>query len=124
MCSCLDDPEITGSLFGATNLMLSTDGLTATKGEFKTYTKVVESGNETTIHFCGDCGSTLYRVSNGYPGVVLMKAGCMDDFNPEDGKPALEMFTREYVHWVPMVEGLDHKRAGLDSENLACANGK
>jgi hypothetical protein len=119
MCSCLDDRKITGSLFGATNLMIPSDGLTTIQGELKTYTKVVESGNEMTSHFCGGCGSTLYRVSNGYPGVVMMKAGCIDDFGAAEGKPMLEMYTKSHVHWVPRVEGVDHKEAGLDSESVA-----
>ena len=118
MCSCLDDRKITGSLFGATNLMIPSEGLATTKGGLKTYAKIAESGNEMTSHFCGDCGSTLYRASTGYPGVVMMKAGCIDDFDPADGKPQLEMFTREHVHWVPLVDSIEHKKAGLDSEAI------
>lgn len=118
MCSCLDDRKITGSLFGATNLMIPSEGLATTKGGLKTYTKVVESGNEMTSHFCDDCGSKLYRVSSGYPGFVLMKAGCINDFDPTEGKPQLEIFTREHVHWVPQVEGIKHKTAGLDSDTV------
>ena len=118
MCSCLDDRKITGSLFGATNLMIPSEGLATTKGGLKTYAKIVESGNEMRSHFRGDCGSTLYRVSTGYPGVVMVKAGYIDDFDPADGKPQLEMFTREHVHWVPMVASIEHKKAGLDSEAI------
>jgi hypothetical protein len=39
-----------------------------------------------TSHLCANCGSTIYRSSTQYPGVVMMKAGCIDDFDPEEGK--------------------------------------
>jgi len=44
---------------------------------------------------CGECGSLLYRSSTGYPGTLVVKAGCMDgeDF-AESFVPAVEIFTR------------------------------
>ena len=113
MCSCLDDRKITGSLFGATNLMIPTAGLETTSGTLHTYTKTVESGAEMTSHLCANCGSTLYRNSTQYPGVVMIKAGCIDDFDVEDGRPAVELFSRSHVNWVPEVEGVQHNHAGL-----------
>jgi hypothetical protein len=44
MWSCLDDRKITGSLFGATNLMIPSAGLATTSGALHTFTKTVESG--------------------------------------------------------------------------------
>ena len=75
--------------------------------------KVVDSENEMTSHFCGNCGSTLYRISTGYPGLVVIKAGCIDDFNTEDGKPALELYTRSHVSWLPNIDGVKQNQGGM-----------
>jgi len=115
MCSCLDDRKITGSLFGATNLMIPTDGLQTTQGTLKTYAKIVESGNNMVSFFCGDCGSTIYRESSGYPGVVMIKAGCVDDLDAEDMKPQLEMYHQSHAHFLPAIDGMEQKPRGLDS---------
>ena len=93
--------------------MFSSDGLETTKGTLKTYTKVVDSGSDMTSHFCGDCGSTLYRISTGYPGTVVIKAGCIDEFNTEDGKPALELYSRSHVSWLPKIDGVQHNPEGM-----------
>jgi len=116
MCSCLDDRKITGSLLGVTNLMVMIDGLKSTRGTLKTYTKIADSGNKMTSHFCGDCGSTLYRVSSGFPGVVAMRAGCIDYLKVEKAKPRMEMFCRSHVEWLPEVKGIEQIEAGLYSD--------
>ena len=113
MCSCLDDRKITGSLLGATNLMVLTEGLKTAQGSLKTYSKTAESGNKVTSYFCSDCGSTLYRVSSGFPGVVMMKAGCIDDLDLDKAKPVIELFRRSHVAWVPEINGIEHNKAGL-----------
>lgn len=116
MCSCLDDRKITGSLFGATNLMIPSTAacsVTTTKGNLHTYTKTVESGALMTSHLCSNCGSTIYRSSMQYPDVVMMKAGCIDDYKVEEGKPTLELFGRSHVGWVPRVEGVVCNHAGM-----------
>jgi hypothetical protein len=44
---------------------------------FKHWTQVVLSGNHMTNHFCGECGSLVYRTSSGFPGFAL-KVGNID----------------------------------------------
>jgi hypothetical protein len=43
----------------------------------------------------------------------MMKAGCIDDFDPDEGKPSVELFSRSHAAWVPEVEGIVRNHAGL-----------
>jgi hypothetical protein len=93
--------------------MVWIEGLKITQGSLKTYTKVADSGNRMTSYFCEDCGSTLYRASSGYPGVVAMRAGCMDELDVETVKPRMEMFGRSHVEWLPEIPGVEQNETGL-----------
>jgi hypothetical protein len=89
------------------------DGLTTTRGALKAYSKIAESGNEVTNYFCGDCGSTLYRTSTGFSGVVIIRAGCIDDLDVEDAQPTYEVFSRSHIEWVPCVKGIEQNVTGI-----------
>lgn len=101
----MDERKLTGAAF-ALNILYSDETLKIEKGSLKSYEVTAGSGNTIVSHFCDDCGSLLYRVSKGYPGTMVIKAGCIDG---EDAAmtyvPDIELFTRSRVPWVPAVEG-------------------
>ncbi|KAG4429357.1 hypothetical protein IFR05_015156 [Cadophora sp. M221] len=105
-CHCTDERKLTGAAF-ALNILYSTTDLKVVKGELKVWGKVVESGNTISNHCCGQCGSLLYRTSTGYPGTMVIKAGCMDLPDGRDPSkeyiPDVEVFTRSRVPWVEPV---------------------
>ncbi|TVY46861.1 hypothetical protein LOCC1_G002786 [Lachnellula occidentalis] len=104
-CHCLDERKLTGAAF-ALNILWSTDELKVLSGELKTWSKVANSGNTITNHVCGECGSLLYRSSDGYPGTIVIKAGCIDGKDAaKEYVPQVELFTRSRVPWVPAIEG-------------------
>lgn len=55
----------------------------------------------------------MYRVSSGFPGLLITRIGTIDDFNLMETKvkPRLEQFTKDRVSWftggkdVPQFEG-------------------
>jgi hypothetical protein len=67
----------------------------------------VASGNTMTNHFCGTCGTLMYRVSTGRPGQSILRTGTIDDFSLHETKfrPQVELFTRSRVSWLSGVEG-------------------
>jgi hypothetical protein len=104
-CHCLDERKLTGAAF-ALNILMSSNSLEVLSGELKAWTKVANSGNEITNHSCGQCGSLLYRSSTGYPGTIVIKAGCIDGVNAaKEYVPQVEIFTRSRVPWITPVEG-------------------
>jgi len=60
--------------------------------------------------FCGDCGSTLFRTGESWPGFKVLKAGVMDDEKwMNEMKPAIEYFVSQQVAWVAPVEGAEQR---------------
>ncbi|TVY32298.1 hypothetical protein LSUB1_G008468 [Lachnellula subtilissima] len=114
-CHCLDERKLTGAAF-ALNILWSTDELKVLSGELKTWSKVANSGNTITNHACAECGSLLYRTSDGYPGVMVIKAGCIDGKDASsEYVPQVELFTRSRVPWVPAIEGAKQEIADFTS---------
>lgn len=77
-----------------------------TKGAPKALPKKADSGKIITSNFCGDCGSTLWRESDTYAGLRIIKAGTLDGEDAlESARPALELFTANRISWLPDIEG-------------------
>lgn len=101
LCHCTDDRKISGSLF-AHSLLVPDIDLTPSDS-LKTYTRRADSGNMMTYHFCENCGTTMYRASSGFPGIVVIAAGTVDGELP---KPEVEQWTKGREEWLPvLVEG-------------------
>jgi len=109
LCHCLDCRKISGSTY-STNIIVPADGFSVTSGVPKTISKTADGGNPITSHFCGDCGSTMFRTGPSFPGLTLVKAGVMDDVGALDAaKPGVELYSGERVGWVSCVEGAEQK---------------
>ena len=75
-------------------------------GKPKEISKQADSGKKITSHFCPDCGTTLFRTGESFPGAVIIKAGVLDDPEwPSQNKPKGELFASERVAWVTPIEG-------------------
>lgn len=60
------------------------------------------SGNTITSHFCGDCGTTLWRSGVFFPGGKIVKSGIMDDPKwHEDRQAVAEVFPERKAAWLP-----------------------
>jgi hypothetical protein len=77
-CHCTDENHLAGNGFSNNYYVADPEEtLKVLKPGFKHWTQTVLSGNEMTNHFCGECGSLVYRTSSGYPGFAL-KVGNVD----------------------------------------------
>jgi hypothetical protein len=119
-CHCTDERKLTGAAF-ALNVLIPIEAPKVIPGELKVWGKIVNSGNIMYNHSCGQCGSLLYRTSTGYPGVITVKAGCID--SKEDPAapyvPDIEIFTRSRVPWVPAIEDVAQKSGDFTKQSLA-----
>ncbi|KAI0906017.1 Mss4-like protein [Ustulina deusta] len=109
LCHCLDCRKITGSTY-STNIIVAGAGFKLLSGTPKSISKVADSGREIVSHFCGDCGSTLYRDGASFGDSKVVKVGTLDDINALDAAlPAVELFASHRVSWVAEVPGAAQK---------------
>src|SRR2546423_1693279 len=97
VCHCRDCQRQTGTAFSiivgvpAQSFELS--------GELGTHVTIGEDhGLETKRRFCPACGSPVISESAGLPGVVIVKAGTLDD--PSWLAPQMEVWGRSAQPWV------------------------
>ncbi|MDG1739395.1 MAG: GFA family protein [Paracoccaceae bacterium] len=75
-CNCVACQKKTGSAFGSGVFFKQAD--VALSGDTWKWTRTAESGNELTQHFCPNCGTTVFWMNAGRPGVVALSLGCID----------------------------------------------
>ena len=67
---------------------------------------MADSGKKITSHFCPDCGTTLFRTGESFPGAVIIKSGVLDDPEwPNNNVPKGEIFVDHRVKWTSAIEG-------------------
>jgi hypothetical protein len=102
---------LTASAF-ASNFIIKESDTIHTRGQDKltkwNQNKTIKSGNYMENNFCSICGSLMYRISSGYPGLLIPRIGTVDDYNLQSTKfkPRLEQFTENRLHWLHGGEGV------------------
>jgi hypothetical protein len=83
------------------------DSFEIKSGKPKPIAKTADTGKKITSHFCGDCGTTLFRDGESFPGKKIIKAGVLDDPTSLDNhaKPGVELFSNSRVGWISKVDG-------------------
>lgn len=109
LCHCLDCRKITGSTY-STNLIVAGSNFKLLSGTPKSFAKTADSGREIVSHFCGDCGSTLWRDGASFGENKVIKVGTLDDIDALDkAQPAVELFSSHRVSWVGEITGAAQK---------------
>jgi len=99
----------------ASNFLVKDAGLKHLRGEDKltkyAQNKTVASGNTMTDNFCSVCGTLMYRVSSGWPGMKIPRIGTVDDFSLHETKlkPRIEIFCKDRVSWLKGAEGVQQE---------------
>ncbi|UZJ52142.1 hypothetical protein CBS101457_001462 [Exobasidium rhododendri] len=116
LCNCNDCRKITASMF-ASNFIVKDDYLKHLRGKetLKVYEQkeTIATGNSMANSFCSNCGTLMYRVSSGFPGVSIMRIGTVDDFHLHETKlkPRVEQFTKDRVSWLHGAQGVEQVKA-------------
>ena len=69
--------------------------------------KTIESGNTMENHFCSVCGTLMYRISSGWPELLITRIGTVDDYDLHESvlKPRIEIYTKDRVCWLGGADG-------------------
>ncbi|CAK7234220.1 hypothetical protein SBRCBS47491_008874 [Sporothrix bragantina] len=102
LCHCLNCHKTTSSTY-STNWVVPQPAFKVVKGEPTTYAAAGGSGNTAKRQFCNQCSCVMWTESPVFAGIVVVKAGVMDDGAFEKFKPASETFTSRKPGWVPCI---------------------
>lgn len=93
-CYCTDCRKTTSSHSAV--VALPESGVTF-KGELSTFTKQGDSGKPVTRAFCPTCGTAMYSKGESNAGVLMVKAGTLDDV--ESFKPMASIYVSRAPSW-------------------------
>ena len=103
VCHCKNCQRQTGSAYSSL-YGVPPDALQL-KGTLKLYRDAdTDSGNTVERWFCGSCGSPIYSLVSGMPGMAFLKTGTLD--STEGFQPQVQLFCDSKQDWVPLVEGV------------------
>ena len=101
VCHCTHCQKQSGAMF-STNLVVPESQYEQT-GETKVFADKGDSGQAVLRCFCAACGSPILSKAGIMPGMVLIKAGTLDDFSGLT--PAIEVYADHAAAWVAPVAG-------------------
>ncbi|MCH8074344.1 MAG: GFA family protein [SAR324 cluster bacterium] len=103
-CSCTACQRRTGSVFGVSAFFKESQA--EIEGTPKVYARTGDSGGAIRVHFCPECGTSLYWLPDLVPGMIGVAVGCFLD--PGFAAPQLAAYTRSRHHWVRFPDGIPH----------------
>ena len=77
-CHCTHCQKSSGAA-GSVNAVLPSEAFRLTQGAPKRYAGKADSGRTLYRYFCGDCGSPIYSQRETNPGMVVVRAGTLDN---------------------------------------------
>ena len=77
ICHCLACQKRTGSAFSAQARWPAE--CVEVEGESRQWTRIADSGQTTTYHFCPECGSTVHYGGGNFAELVAIPLGALDD---------------------------------------------
>lgn len=98
VCHCRNCQRQSGSAF-AVVLGFPTAAVSM-QGELKTYTDTGDSGKSLFRKFCPECGSSIATEVEVMPGMIMLKAGSLDD--PSIVQPVMQIYCDSAQPWVSL----------------------
>ena len=108
-CHCTDCKKNTGAAF-ATILFFKDEQVSFLSGETSSFQYTSDSGNKKTKEFCMKCGSLVYGINTGRPGIKSIYIGVLDDGS--FASPQFNVYTTRALPFVPIDESLDNFEKG------------
>lgn len=101
-CHC-DDCRRSSGTGHCTHVVVPQDALSI-EGDVTFFDKPADSGNTVSRGFCTTCGSALYSLNSGMPGMAFLRASSLDD--PTVIEPSLIVYASRAPSWDVMNTAL------------------
>jgi hypothetical protein len=102
VCHCTSCQKQSGAAFSVVVAM--PQAALAIQGSPKSYASRGDSGKEVISRFCPNCGSTILSEPALMPGMIILRAGTLDDTSWL--KPTMEIYCDSAQPWVQLGGGL------------------
>jgi hypothetical protein len=96
VCHCKDCQLRSGSAFGI-GCYFPREAVALAGGATRTYERVSDAGRKVRIHFCENCGTSVYWYPEVLPGAMGLAGGTFDDTGWLD--PKLHIWSRSAQKW-------------------------
>jgi hypothetical protein len=103
LCHCLECQKRTGSLFGVA-ARFPRERVTI-EGRSTTYRRKSDEGNWAGLHFCPDCGSTVWWELEKQPDVIAVAVGAFAD--PDFPIPARSVYDERRHRWLELPDRIE-----------------
>lgn len=101
VCHCTHCQRQSGGVF-STNLGIPESAYVQT-GDTKVYEDTGDSSQPVLRYFCPNCGSPILSTIAAMPGMVMVKAGTLDDMSGLT--PGVEIYTDHAASWMAPIPG-------------------
>lgn len=114
LCYCTDCRKVSGGTNSLNWCVQSSQVSISTVGDVSLSSVAVQgdSGGRMTGYFCSTCGTTLYRESTAFQGVMFVKAGIFDDATIGARVPQVESYLKHRPKWMCALAGAEQKLEG------------
>lgn len=102
-CHCRDCQTWTGSAFSQQAVVRESD-FAIVAGAPVLFELTNPSGSISRQHACGHCHTRLYNTNSARPGLVIVRAGTLDD--SDTLTPVLHIWTKRKQPWVVLPENV------------------
>jgi hypothetical protein len=102
ICWCRDCQHIAGN--GTVNALFPSQALEIT-GSPSEYVRAAESGHFVRRRFCPQCGCHLFADTSGYPGLIVVRVGTLDDACSI--KPVANIWSSSAPSWACLDPSLE-----------------
>jgi hypothetical protein len=110
ICHCRNCQRQSGSAFGIVAAVADADF--DLQGDTKTFHDSSDSGRTVSRVFCPACGSPILSTIEPMPGIMLIKAGTLDE--PGTLQPVIEVFCDSALPFLPALAGTErHARSNI-----------
>jgi hypothetical protein len=106
LCHCLECQRRTGSVYGA-QARFRREDISSIEGRSTAFSRMGDSGNSSTLHFCPVCGSTVYWEPDALPDFIVVAVGAFAD--PHFPAPKVSVYEERRHAWaLPTGIELEH----------------
>ena len=104
VCHCGECQRRTGSVFGVSSFFPKDQ--VQTSGPSKIYIRDGQEGRKLRLHFCPECGTTVYGDNDLRPGLIGIFVGAFAD--PNFPAPSRSIWERSRHSWVRLGQEVGH----------------